>query len=119
MEIFVGRENVIFCNPHSFSADSYKEVRIQGDKKKNVIVYYIGVVIRLCGEHIFDYTWYVWLKVWGEVSKFKFVIGSLKPFRMLNPFLLLLKPALSTLGIKPVFTMIGLKKHRILYRCSD
>jgi hypothetical protein len=46
MEIFVGKENVIFCNPHSpeinsgqvFSADSYKEVRIQGDKKKNVIL---------------------------------------------------------------------------------
>jgi len=76
-----------------------------------VIVYYIGVVIRLCREHIFDYTWYVWLKVWEEVSKFKFVIGSLKPFRMLNPLLLLLKPALSTLGIKPIFTMIGLKEH--------
>jgi len=28
MEIFVGKENVIFCNPHSFSADLYKEVRI-------------------------------------------------------------------------------------------
>jgi len=45
------------------------------------------------------------------VSKFKVVIGSLKPFAMLNPLLLLLKPALGTLGIKPVFTMIGLKEH--------
>jgi len=40
-----------------------------------------------------------------------FVIGSLKPFGMLNPLLLFLKPALGTLGIKPAFTMIGLKEH--------
>lgn len=40
-----------------------------------------------------------------------FVIGSLKPCGMLNPLLLLLKPVPGTLGIKPVFTMIGSKEH--------
>ena len=35
------------------------------------------------------------------------VIGSLKPFGMLNPLLQFLNPLLGTLGIKPVFTMIG------------
>ena len=116
MTVIVDFEDDSGC---AFENDSYLSLSLYAWFRIHFVIVYILFVFYLfllVRKHIFNYTWYVWLKIWGEVSKFTFVISPMRPSGMLNPPLLFLEACTEYIRqLSLYFTMIGLKEHPYIY----